>query len=70
MRAARNRRPVSFFGTEMPQEPLPSWNDGAAKSAILDVAARATKEGGPDYGITVVSMKRDWRAVFDAGEQS
>ena len=28
---------------------LPSWTDGAAKSAILDFVARATKEGGPDY---------------------
>src|SRR4026209_570772 len=30
-------------------DPLPSWNDGAAKSAILDFVARVTKEGGPDY---------------------
>ena len=29
--------------------PLPSWNDGAAQSAILDFVARVTKEGGPDY---------------------
>lgn len=29
--------------------PLPSWNDGAAKAAILDFVARVTKEGGPDY---------------------
>jgi hypothetical protein len=28
---------------------LPSWNDGAAKSAIVDFAARVTKEGGKDY---------------------
>jgi hypothetical protein len=28
---------------------LPSWNDGAAKSAILDFVARVIKEGGPDY---------------------
>jgi phosphoserine phosphatase len=30
-------------------EPLASWNDGAAKSAILDLVARVTKEGGPDF---------------------
>lgn len=30
-------------------DPLPSWNDGAAKSAILDFVARVTNEGGPDY---------------------
>src|SRR5262245_16124582 len=29
--------------------PLPSWNDGAAKSAILDFVARVTREGGPHY---------------------
>jgi phosphoserine phosphatase len=29
--------------------PLPSWNDGAAKSAILDFVARVTKQGGPDF---------------------
>ena len=28
---------------------LPSWNDGAAKSAILDFVARVTAEGGLDY---------------------
>ena len=27
-------------------ESLPSWNDGAAKSAILDFVARVTKQGG------------------------
>src|SRR5262245_65839994 len=29
--------------------PLPSWNDGAAKSAILDFVARVTKDSGPDF---------------------
>jgi phosphoserine phosphatase len=33
----------------MTGSPLPSWNDGAAKSAILDFVARVTGEGGPDY---------------------
>ncbi len=28
---------------------LPSWNDGATKSAIIDFVARVTREGGPDY---------------------
>lgn len=28
---------------------LPSWNDSAAKAAILDFVARVTKEGGPDF---------------------
>ncbi|MET0603787.1 MAG: hypothetical protein ABW167_17515 [Baekduia sp.] len=30
-------------------QPLPSWNDGPAKAAILDFVARVTAEGGPDY---------------------
>jgi hypothetical protein len=33
----------------MPTDPLPSWNDGAAKSAVLDFVARVAEEGGPDY---------------------
>ena len=28
---------------------LPSWNDGAAKSAILDFVARVTKQGDAEY---------------------
>jgi haloacid dehalogenase-like hydrolase len=30
-------------------DPLPSWNDGAAKQAILDLVAATTTEGGADY---------------------
>lgn len=30
-------------------DPLPSWNDGAAKSAVIDFVSRATKEGGKDF---------------------
>ena len=33
----------------MAADTLPSWNGGAAKSAILDFVARITKEGGPDF---------------------
>ena len=29
--------------------PLPSWNEGPAKSAIVDFVARVTRPGGPDY---------------------
>jgi len=29
--------------------PLPSWNDGAAKQAILEFVSRTTREGGPDF---------------------
>jgi phosphoglycolate phosphatase-like HAD superfamily hydrolase len=30
-------------------DPLPSWNDGAAKKAIIDFVGRVTREGGPDF---------------------
>ncbi|MGY3534682.1 HAD family hydrolase [Bradyrhizobium sp. USDA 4452] len=30
-------------------EPLPSWNDGAAKKAIVDFVARVTTQGGTDF---------------------
>src|SRR5262245_55510359 len=31
------------------QDPLPSWNDGASKKAIVEFVARVTKAGGPDF---------------------
>jgi haloacid dehalogenase-like hydrolase len=30
-------------------DPLPSWNDGAAKSAITNFVARVSTQGGPDF---------------------
>lgn len=37
-------------GTALAQgDPLPSWNDGKAKTAILDFVGKVTREGGPDY---------------------
>ena len=35
--------------TTVSSVPLPSWNDGATKSAIVDFVARITKEGGSEY---------------------
>jgi phosphoglycolate phosphatase-like HAD superfamily hydrolase len=32
-----------------PADPLPSWNDGAAKKAIADFVARVTTQGGADF---------------------
>jgi hypothetical protein len=29
--------------------PLPSWNDGTAKRAIMDFVTRVTTPGGPDF---------------------
>ena len=40
--------------------PLASWNDGAAKSAILDFVARVTKEGGSEF-----AQPAERIAVFD-----
>ena len=41
-------------------DPLPSWNDGASKSAIISFVAKVTGEGSPDY------VKPEERiAVFD-----
>ncbi len=30
-------------------DPLPSWNESAAKQAIMDFVARVTRQGGPDF---------------------
>ncbi|HEV7335068.1 MAG TPA: HAD family hydrolase [Bosea sp. (in: a-proteobacteria)] len=30
-------------------EPLPSWNEGSAKSSIVDFVTRVTAQGGPDF---------------------
>jgi hypothetical protein len=30
-------------------DPLPSWNDGASKRAIVEFVARVTRQGGPDF---------------------
>lgn len=30
-------------------DPLPSWNDGPAKTAIIEFVGKVTKEGGPDF---------------------
>jgi hypothetical protein len=35
--------------TSAPSQPLPSWNDGAARKAILDFVGRTTSEGGADF---------------------
>ncbi len=30
-------------------DPLPSWNDGAAKKSLVDFVAKVTTEGSPDF---------------------
>jgi phosphoserine phosphatase len=41
-------------------DPLPSWNDGAAKRSIIEFVAKVTKKGGPDF-----VQSADRIAVFD-----
>jgi phosphoglycolate phosphatase-like HAD superfamily hydrolase len=36
-------------GAAAQSDPLPSWNDGAAKKAITDFVVRVTTEGGTDF---------------------
>src|SRR3990170_4509737 len=41
---------IAAVGLALAQsDPLPSWNDGAAKKTITDFVARVTREGGPDF---------------------
>jgi phosphoserine phosphatase len=35
--------------TALAQDALPSWNDGASKSAIVEFVARITRQGSPDF---------------------
>lgn len=44
----------------MVNDPLPSWNDGASKQAILDFVAAVTEEGGSQF-----VPEHDRIAVFD-----
>jgi phosphoglycolate phosphatase-like HAD superfamily hydrolase len=37
------------FSARAQTDPLPSWNDGRAKSAITSFVDRVTKEGSPDF---------------------
>jgi phosphoglycolate phosphatase-like HAD superfamily hydrolase len=37
------------FRATQAQDPLPSWNEGPAKAAILNFVAKVTKEGTPDF---------------------
>jgi hypothetical protein len=41
-------------------DPLPSWNDGPSKKAIVDFVTRVTRDGGPDFVTAAARI-----AVFD-----
>jgi hypothetical protein len=36
-------------GASAQTDPLPSWNDGPAKQAIIAFVGRVVREGGPDF---------------------
>lgn len=36
-------------GMARAEDPLPSWNDGPAKQAVIDLVTAVTKPGGPDF---------------------
>jgi phosphoglycolate phosphatase-like HAD superfamily hydrolase len=38
-----------YTGAFAQTDPLPSWNDGAAKKSIADFVVRVTTQGGPDF---------------------
>src|SRR5688572_28537594 len=40
---------LSARSLSVADDPLPSWNDGAAKTAITDFVAKVTKQGSPDF---------------------
>jgi hypothetical protein len=41
---------IQSVGSQRAQaDPLPSWNDGPVKRAIIDFVTRVTKQGGPDF---------------------
>ncbi len=40
---------VFAAGLAQAADPLPSWNDGAARQAIIDFVARTTTPGSPDF---------------------
>jgi hypothetical protein len=40
---------ATLAGPALSAEPLPSWNPGSARQAIVSFVERATKPGGPDF---------------------
>jgi phosphoglycolate phosphatase-like HAD superfamily hydrolase len=40
---------IALAPTFAQSDPLPSWNQGATKSSIIDFVGRVTKEGGADF---------------------
>src|SRR4051794_670038 len=59
--AAHSKRPVppAVTGAVAPSDPLPSWNDGAARRALIDFVARVSDGGNEEVPI------EERVAVFD-----
>jgi hypothetical protein len=67
-------------GLVQAQDPLPAWNEGLSKRAIVDFVAKVTQAGSPDFvppaeriavfdndgTLWCVDMKLDWKTVFPA----
>jgi phosphoglycolate phosphatase-like HAD superfamily hydrolase len=47
-------------GTAQITDPLPSWNDGSSKRAIMEFVAKVIREGGPEFVIPAARI-----ATFD-----
>jgi len=45
------------------QDPLPAWNDGNSKRAIIDFVQRVTTSGGSDYVPAMVMTNNEWRIL-------
>ena len=58
--ASQSERQPAPEEFSMQNDPLPSWNDGAAKQAILDFVAAVTTEGGEQF-----VPEKDRIATFD-----
>jgi hypothetical protein len=42
-------REASFAPLTLAGDPLPSWNEGAAKKAVTEFVSKVTKDGGPEF---------------------
>jgi hypothetical protein len=45
----KGQEPTEIAQKEQNDNPLPSWNDGATKQAIIDFVEKTTTEGSPDF---------------------
>jgi len=53
---------VTLVQTASAGDPLPSWNEGHAKSAIMEFVQKVTTEGSPDLGKPLESR---WEILYN-----